>query len=472
MPLKRFFRLSAALRFDDRATRRERAEAAGGDRLAAVRELWDAWTARLPLLYDPGPHVTVDEQLVPFRGRCSFRQYMPSKPARYGLKIWVACDARSSYACAMSLYAGRSGEDLTGPGRCSLGERVVAELTEGMRGRTVTCDNFFTSLPLALRLLRERDLRLVGTVRRNRPELPARPLELRLRTAFLAARRRGEAPPARRGRGRPPTKGGMEPFASAFAFTREATLVCYAAKKDRSVLVLTTAHGPPRVDEGARQRKPLAVLAYNENKGGVDNLDKLVAAYSCRRATRRWPVALFHNVLDVSAYNALVLWREMRPGWASGRRDSRRLFLERVGRDMVAPLLCRRARLPRAPAAALMVRQARGEARGRAALMPPRDRASGPGNRTPAGRRVRCGACPPGADRKTTSRCVACGLGLCRDCSVLRCPDCDSALRGAAAPGGPRGLMKLKSKFHILNYITGEKTTSGSEEGPTGASAP
>uniref|UniRef100_A0A667Y8B7 Protein kinase domain-containing protein n=1 Tax=Myripristis murdjan TaxID=586833 RepID=A0A667Y8B7_9TELE len=97
----------------------------------------------------------------------------------------------------------------------------------------------------------------------------------------------------------------MEPFASAFAFTREATLVCYAVKKDRSVLVLTTAHGPPHVDEGARQHKPLAVLAYNENKGGVDNLDKLVAAYSCRRATRRWPVALFHNVLDVSAYNAL-----------------------------------------------------------------------------------------------------------------------------------------------------------------------
>ena len=26
--------------------------------------------------------------MVAFRGRCSFRQYIPSKPARYGIKIW------------------------------------------------------------------------------------------------------------------------------------------------------------------------------------------------------------------------------------------------------------------------------------------------------------------------------------------------------------------------------------------------
>ncbi len=43
---------------------------------------------QLPFLYDPGPHITVGECLVPFRGR--FRQYMPSKPAKYGIKIWAA----------------------------------------------------------------------------------------------------------------------------------------------------------------------------------------------------------------------------------------------------------------------------------------------------------------------------------------------------------------------------------------------
>lgn len=46
-------------------------------------------------------------------GRCLFRQYMPSKPTRYGIKIWVACDARSSYAWKMQVYSSKP--DKLGP---------------------------------------------------------------------------------------------------------------------------------------------------------------------------------------------------------------------------------------------------------------------------------------------------------------------------------------------------------------------
>jgi len=61
MPLKRSHSYSRLLRFDDRETRDKRCTT---DQLAAVREVWDAWVERLPLLYNPGPEVTVDEQLV------------------------------------------------------------------------------------------------------------------------------------------------------------------------------------------------------------------------------------------------------------------------------------------------------------------------------------------------------------------------------------------------------------------------
>lgn len=40
--------------------------------------------------------ICVDEQLVPLRGCCSFKQYVPSKPQTYGLKIWVFCDVQTS----------------------------------------------------------------------------------------------------------------------------------------------------------------------------------------------------------------------------------------------------------------------------------------------------------------------------------------------------------------------------------------
>uniref|UniRef100_A0A0K2V978 PiggyBac transposable elementderived protein 4like [Takifugu rubripes] n=1 Tax=Lepeophtheirus salmonis TaxID=72036 RepID=A0A0K2V978_LEPSM len=29
----------------------------------------------------------------------------------------------------------------------------------------------------------------------------------------------------------------------------------------------------------------------------------VIGAYSCRRMTARWPLAIFHNIIDVSSYN-------------------------------------------------------------------------------------------------------------------------------------------------------------------------
>ena len=65
MSLQQFHVLSRIIRFDDRATRPFRWR---DDKLAAIRNVWDRWVERLPLMYNPGPEVTVDERLVPFRG--------------------------------------------------------------------------------------------------------------------------------------------------------------------------------------------------------------------------------------------------------------------------------------------------------------------------------------------------------------------------------------------------------------------
>ncbi|XP_032364545.1 piggyBac transposable element-derived protein 4 [Etheostoma spectabile] len=323
MPVKRFHLYSRMLRFDDRESRAERLAT---DKLAAVRDVWDAWTRRLPRLYEPGPDVTVDEQLMPFRGRCAFRQYMPSKPARYGLKSWVACDARSSYAWNMQLYTGKS---VSGTPEKNLGSRVLLDVTEGLRGpRNVTCDNFFTSYALAQRLLAERRLTVVGTMRKNKPELPG---------ALLATKDRAV-------------------FSSKFAFTPIAALVSYVPKRHRNVVLLSTLHSGDERVSADRQAKPDIILHYNRTKGGVDNLDKLVGTYSCRRKTTRWPLALFHNILDVSAYNAFVLWRELRPEWMRGKLNRRRAFLEQLGRALVTPLIERRRHLPRTEASAALVR--------------------------------------------------------------------------------------------------------------------
>lgn len=306
---------------------------------------------------------------------------MPSKPTKYGLKLWVACDAKTSYAWRMQAYTGRPGP--SGTPEKNLAARVVMDLTRGLEHRLVTCDNFFTSYGLA-RALHRNNLSLLGTIRRNKPELPSE---------FLSAR-------------------GREVFSTKFAFSELATLVSYVPRRNRTVLLLSTRHSTPEIDSRRKDGKPQVILDYNRTKGGVDNLDKLLAAYSCRRMTERWPVALFHNILDVSAYNAYVIWRETHPEWMPGKRNGRRLFLEQLGRDLVTPLIMRREHAPRAESAQALMSAIRGSHRSDAEAPPPSDK------------RKRCQLCPRQRDAKTRTACRGCRKYICSQCTLPFCLDC------------------------------------------------
>lgn len=72
MSKHRFKHILRYIRFDDKDTRSVRR---ARDKLAPIRDVFDLVCANLVRLYSPGEHLTIDEQLMPFRGRCSFRQY-------------------------------------------------------------------------------------------------------------------------------------------------------------------------------------------------------------------------------------------------------------------------------------------------------------------------------------------------------------------------------------------------------------
>lgn len=51
-------------------------------------------------------------------------------------------------------------------------------------------------------------------------------------------------------------------------------LVSYVPKKGKNVLLLSTKHREPQVEEVAKKR-PQTILDYNRCKGKVDNLDRV-----------------------------------------------------------------------------------------------------------------------------------------------------------------------------------------------------
>ena len=127
MSLQRFTNILRALRFDDKSTREQRIRDTG-KQAAAVQDIFEMFSVKCRSSYSCGPSVTIDEQLVTFHGRCRFRVFMPSKPGKYGLKMWLMAD---TYYCAdTQLYAGKVG----GQADVGQGKRVVLELSESISG--------------------------------------------------------------------------------------------------------------------------------------------------------------------------------------------------------------------------------------------------------------------------------------------------------------------------------------------------
>lgn len=73
---------------------------------------------------------------------------MPSKPEKYGIKIFWVCDANNSYPLNGQIYTGKLSD---GNRQTNVGECTVLDLVSKYKnsGLNVTTDNFFTSLQLA-----------------------------------------------------------------------------------------------------------------------------------------------------------------------------------------------------------------------------------------------------------------------------------------------------------------------------------
>lgn len=359
MSRNRFQELLRCLRFDDAAARRAKQTK---DKLQPIRECFDMWNVYLRELYNPGWCMTVDEQLVTFRGRCPFRQYIPSKPGRYGIKFWAICDSETSYAWKMNIYTGKAaGEERT----VKLGEKVVKDLVieiEGS-GRNITCDNFFTSYSLGEYLLSKR-LTLVGTIRRNKPELP---IEL-TKTA------------------------GRKVNSSIYGFRNDATIVSYCPKKGKLVTLLSTMHHDRKNDETNEKQKPDIILSYNATKGGVDTMDQMTRCYTVKRMTRRWPLVVFYNMIDVSVMNSFILWKSI-----TSNNMQRRQFIIHLGKALAGVIEDTN----------------------------PTEEAEAVENAVePVVKRRRCSMCPPSLDRKNKIICKKCNNNVCKDHSVILCNNC------------------------------------------------
>ena len=153
--------------FDVNSGRRQRVIL---DKFCLASLLWKPFIESSQKAYVSSPYITIDKQLLPCKARCRFIQNMPNKLNKIGIKFWMAVDAETKYLYKSFPYLGKDESRNT---FVSLSTYVVTKLMQPIFkcGYNVTCDNFFTSLDVALRLA-EQKCSIVSTVRGNRRELP------------------------------------------------------------------------------------------------------------------------------------------------------------------------------------------------------------------------------------------------------------------------------------------------------------
>lgn len=310
MGINRFRLILKFIRFDDVNTRATRSEV---DKLAPISDVWNILNYNLRKMYNPSANLTIDEQLYPFRGHTKFTQYIPSKPAKYGIKIWWICDAENAYPLQGLIYSGKTGDVR----EKNQGERVVKQLAAYYKGsgRNITMDNFFTSLPLAKHLL-SWQLSVVGTLRKNKPYIPLQMTSVKNRPQY----------------------------SSVFGFNEKVTLCSYVPKKNKTVILLSTMHNDAAINDDEK-KKPHMITFYNKYKSGVDTMDQMVTRYTTHRRTARWPLALFFNVMDIGALAAYVIYYENNK-MIDKKTNQRRIFLRQLSEELAKPFIEERAGNP------------------------------------------------------------------------------------------------------------------------------
>ena len=156
----------------------------GHDRLCKVRRVLRL-IDQFSILYNPHRECSIDEAMVPYKGRSSLKQYMPKKPVRRGLKVWMRVDGVTGYVSQYQVYVGKEVSSETG-----LGARVVKDLTSTLVSKYyhIFCDNFFTSVKLFHQLHRD-GVYATGTIRADRCGFPE---ALKTREEGIEEERRSE----------------------------------------------------------------------------------------------------------------------------------------------------------------------------------------------------------------------------------------------------------------------------------------
>lgn len=255
------------------------------DKLVKIREFCNKLRLSFQNNFNPFCNICIDESLLLYKGRLSFKQYIPSKRNRFGIKSFILCDCKTGYVLNFIVYAG-SDSNVTKITEKSLGKsgEIVISLLESYLGKkhTLFVDNWYTS-PALFAYLHDNMTNACGTVKRRRKDMPT--MNEKLKTGEIC-------------------------------FRSSPNMLALKWQDKREVYMLTTCHSADfvntkKVNYRTKQviQKPSCIVDYTANMGAIDNRDKVISNVESVRKSTKWYKKYFFHLLDVAIWNAFCLYK-------------------------------------------------------------------------------------------------------------------------------------------------------------------
>jgi len=335
----------------------------------------------------------IDEQLLEFHGNVGFRQYIASKPGKFGMKIFWLTNSDGTYVYFGIPYIGSdtlSKEAIQSSSTYS--EALVMELLKPFyeSGTHVTADNYFTSSTLVDRLT-QKGISYISTMNVNRSDVP---------------------PAAKSTSGR--SKGD-----SKFYYSGNQLLCSFYDKKKTPVLLLDSYLKVGHHEPGT---KPDTVLLYNEKKSGVDNMDKLVRIMSMKRKCRRWPYGFVMNLLNIAALNGMYVFKNTISLTSAQTKNLHFDFLVACGMQLIESEVQNRAKTCKKNSGIAVAIRSLGFLPDEVETTKPNEEDSQMVLQLSSA--MRCSFCERKKDRKSRIACSKCYKPMCNDHRCQKCRQC------------------------------------------------
>ena len=252
-----------------------------GDRLYKIKLIVNHLREKFSDSFRPFNHLCIDESMVLFKGRLIFRQFIPSKRTRFGIKLFIICDCETGYILDFIVYTGKCTE-IVSTEEYGVSGAVVQTLMQKYlgQGHTLWVDNWYTS-PSLFNFLHSNKVNSCGTVRKTRKGMPS--LKKKLKKGEVEAK-----------------------------YTTKIMALRWLDR--REVCMLSTLHSNElkNTDKKDKQnipiQKPTCVIQYNRNMGAVDRSDMMISSVDSLRKSMKWYRKLFFHIMDMCILNSQTLY--------------------------------------------------------------------------------------------------------------------------------------------------------------------